>query len=336
MLERGLEQTAQTDVATKMHKSLDAMGDLMDTLLDVSRFDSGTITPEFSVVDVHDVLEQIVLDNVQQARDKNLTLHRTESHSLVWTDPSLLARIIENFVSNAIRYTQQGHIELSCETVNNLAWIRVSDTGIGIPKEDLSNIFEEYFQLGNPVRERRKGLGLGLSIVQHTAKLLDAQIRVTSELGLGSVFSVGVPVANASIAEVAPASVAPPVAETSQGLTILLVDDDNDIVDATNLLLTAAGHRVYSGNSGDEILAILGEQIEPDLLVTDYRLPLYNGLELISKVRARTRPDLPSILITGDTLLKDDPAARISQCELLTKPIDADSLLNQIDKLTPR
>lgn len=192
VLTRLIEDPKPLEVCGKMRKSLDTMGELLDALLDISRLDSGSVVPEFQDVSLDVLFDRIVTGNVQQAEEKGLRLDWHRAGCVVYSDSGLLERVIENLVTNAICYTKEGVVSITCEPVDGRARISVADTGIGIPEEALEQIFEEYYQLDNAVRDQRRGLGLGLSIVRHIARLLDLELTVTSTVGQGSTFSVDV------------------------------------------------------------------------------------------------------------------------------------------------
>jgi two-component system CheB/CheR fusion protein len=193
VLTRQLDQPEQLEVGRKMRQSLDTMTELQDALLDISRLIGGSITPEKRDVSVREMLHRIVIDNVQQAEAKGLQLECKTEDCVVHTDCALLERVIENFVTNAIRYTERGRIVIECRPVGGSARIAVSDTGVGIPEEALNKIFDEYYQLDNAACTRGEGLGLGLAIVREIAGLLGHSLTVTSAPGEGSTFALDVP-----------------------------------------------------------------------------------------------------------------------------------------------
>lgn len=303
VMTRQLNEPKLQDISAKMRKSLDTMGELLDALLDISKLDSGSITPEKRDVLVRDLLDRIVTDNIQQAKEKGLLLKCTSDDCVVHTDPALLERVIENFVTNAIRYTESGSVSIDCKEINNVAQIAVSDTGIGIPKDEVDKVFEEYYQLDNPVRDRRKGLGLGLSIVKHIARLLEHPLDVASAPGEGSTFTIAVPLGTSYVVEAEPESEAERRVRGGRAPIVMFVDDDPAIVDATTMLLSASGFEVFTALSGEEALAHIDAGVRPDIVVSDYRLPGYNGVEVVRRIREATAAEIPTVLMTGDTSL---------------------------------
>jgi PAS domain S-box-containing protein len=327
---RERDPVKQQDIGNKMQTSLETMSELLDALLDISKLDAGSVTAEKRDFPIQDLLERISNDNIQQAERKGLELTCSSATCVVHSDAALLERIVDNFVTNAIRYTDRGRVSVECKCRGATARIEVSDTGVGMPEEALDRIFEEYYQLDNPVRNRQKGLGLGLSIVRHIARLLDHRLDVSSTPGIGSTFAVEVPIGLPS-SESTRLEPAEPASTESREQTVLFVDDDPSIVDATTMLLQTVGLQVHSALSADEALAHVNAGVLPDIIVTDYRLPGCNGIELIRKVRAATGQELPTIIITGDTSASEINAADLPRCTVLHKPVDTDQLISLIE-----
>jgi PAS domain S-box-containing protein len=315
------------DIAGKMRSSLDAMGELLDRLLDLSKLETGAISAELEVFPIQDLLDQLEADNMPLAQKKGLELQIVHSPLVINSDPRLLQSIADNFVTNAIKYTESGEITVKCCALEgDVCRLEVADTGIGIPETALESIFEEYVQLDNPGRERGKGQGLGLAIVNHIAQLLDHSLVVESKEGQGSVFSVEVPVAHADISD-------EPLPENksktahSKSLAILLIDDDSAIIDATMMLLDAEGCQGYPAANGDEAFDLVSGGVLPDIIVSDYRLRGSNEITVIKKIRKYLHTELPAILITGDTSTPQISAADIPDCDILHKPVNTDELL---------
>jgi signal transduction histidine kinase len=193
VLARKLEEPALKEICDKTRQPLAAMKEILDTLLDVSRLESGALEPHVSDFPIDDIFARVVVGNRPQAEEKGLRLVHVPSGCSVRSDPALLERVIDNLVSNGIRYTKEGQVTVQCEPRDGKARITVSDTGIGIPAEALDGIFEEYVQLDNPSRDRSKGLGLGLSVVRYIADVLGHGVEVRSMVGKGSTFVVEVP-----------------------------------------------------------------------------------------------------------------------------------------------
>ncbi len=320
------------DITTKMEQSLTTMRELMEALLDISRFDSGAVKAEVQSFELQPLLDRIVTDNIQQAHLKGLHLS-TEQHSfVVKSDPGLLERVLENLVTNAARYTETGEVKICCTDTNGIIDISVCDTGIGIPAEHLEHVFDEYFQLNNATGKKNKGLGLGLAIVRHIADLLGHKLKISSEVGKGSKFTISVPVGEIEMQQ---GSALPHNELENNSPLVLFVDDDPSIVDATLMLLESERVNVLTAGDGDAALAHIIKGAQPDMLITDFHLPGYNGIELVKRLRQNLNRDLPAILMTGDTSAQEIVRAQVSNCKLLHKPVNTNDLLDLIHAATP-
>ena len=333
-LMRQLDQPEQITIGQKILKSLDTMGELLDALLDISRLESGSITPQKQDFPIRELLNKIITDNIQQAKEKGLTLIYEANECIVHSDPALLERVIENFVTNAIRYTEQGGITISCQCSDRAARIAVSDTGIGIPEEMQEKVFDEYFQLNNPMRDRRRGLGLGLAIVKHIAEILGHPLDASSEEGRGSTFVIEVELGERESINAAQSMSVEPHRTDVLTAIVLFIDDDPAVVDATSMLLETTGVEVHSALNGDNALDIVAAGVRPDVIVSDYRLPRYNGIEVVRRVREATSSDLPAILMTGDTSISEIESSGLEKCTVLRKPVDTDRLIELIAQVT--
>jgi PAS domain S-box-containing protein len=329
VLARQLEAPKAIEICEKMRQSLDTMGELLDALLDISRLDSGSVVPETRDFRIETLFDRIVTDNVQQAEEKGLGLECAATDCVVRSDPGLLERVIENFVTNAIRYTEEGRVTITCEPFGERARITVSDTGVGIPEEALKRVFDEYYQLDNPVRDRRKGLGLGLAIVRHIARLLGLELHVDSKVGEGSRFGVDVPLGDGLPAHAR----APDVATRTEAHdpVVLLVEDDPAVIDATMMLFDCAGVAAHTATDGQAAVEGVAGGIVPDLILCDYRLPGMNGVEVIRRVRRTLGREVPAVLMTGDTSAPEIEAADLPGCTVLHKPVDTERLLGMVE-----
>ncbi len=229
----------------------------------------------------------------------------------------LLERILRNLVSNAVNYTDSGGVLIGCRAGDALR-IEVWDTGRGIPAQQVQQVFEEFYQIDNPERDRSKGLGLGLAIVRRLVDLLGHRLDIASVVGRGSRFSIEVPMAEPSAA----APPAPICIGAPRGL-ILVIDDEAMIQEGMRKLLQGWGHSVLCGGSGDEMLAILDRNPAlPDVIICDYRLRgEETGIEVIDRLRARFGRDIPAMLITGDTAPDRLEEVSRSGFLLLHKPV---------------
>jgi CheY-like chemotaxis protein len=258
-----------------------------------------------------------------------LDLIITDSRSLVRADPLLLDQLLGNLVSNAVRHTVTGRIEVSATELIDNVRISVKDTGIGIPEEHLEDIFVEFFQVGNQERDRRKGLGLGLAIVKRLSDLLGYDVGVKSTLGEGSEFHITVPLAQ-YVAEASPprADTATSTASDELQCIVAVVDDEPEVREALEFLLNQWGCLTITAASGHALLEALdGEDVLPDVLVTDYRLAGgETGTQLISRMSERAGGPLPAIMITGDTAPNRLREWQAKGLTVLHKPVSPDRL----------
>ncbi len=331
-LKRQTSEVTVLETAGKMHQSLKAMGQLLNSLLDLSRFEGGTIIPKIEEFPAQVLLNQIYVDNAPIADEKRLHFNIAKSSAVISSDSQLLQRVVENFVTNAIKYTDVGSVTIECREDSGSLYIEVVDTGIGIPESELESIFEAYEQLHNAVRDRRNGLGVGLTIARNIAHLLNHSISVESVSGKGSRFSVKVPLG----AQVKQTDKAQAHALHDDALddrqTILLIEDDPVVRDATKWFLDAAGHHVIATSDAEIALDIVRGSGRPDLIISDFCLPGIDGQAAIEKVRQHFGSELPAILITGDMSIRELVDERLPNCTVLSKPVDTNELMQLVDK----
>lgn len=315
----------------KMRLSIETMRGLLDTLLDISALESGSVQPDKQSVRLSTLFDRLENANKQQAEVKGLEFECKSLDCIIYTDPGLVERIIENFISNAIRYTEQGQISLTAELKGNRVRISVKDSGIGVSASALNNIFDEYYQEDNPVRERKKGLGLGLSIVKHIANLLDHPTHVASKVGQGSIFSVDVPLGDELPDSIETGSIKTSVLSKLKAPVILFLDDDPDIMDAMVVLLNSFDIDLYTATNGNDALALIKKGLRPDLLVSDYRMPGMTGVEVVRAVRSLMSDELPVVLMTGDTSAATIRAEKLPNSSVFLKPISMEELMPIVD-----
>jgi len=238
--------------------------------------------------------------------------------------------VLQNFVSNAVHHTKRGFISIKCDPIDQQLRIAVTDSGPGIPADKQQQIFEEYYQLDNDLRNIKNGLGLGLSIVKNIARLLDCPIDIDSKIGVGSTFSIIVPLATTKIIPIL--NDVPEKPKSEGELTVLVVDDDESVVKSTARLLSIFKMQVHTALSGDEALATISQGLRPDVIVSDFRLPRFDGIELINRVRSALRHDLPAIIMSGDTSSQKIKQAELANFIALSKPVDPEQLRRLIQQ----
>jgi two-component system, chemotaxis family, CheB/CheR fusion protein len=318
----------------RLAETVNAMSGMLDTLLDINQLEAGIVRREINDFPINAVLDELSSQFAYHETVDRLDLHVVGCSLSVRSDQRLLAQMIRNLVSNAVKYTAAGRILVGCRRRGDKLRIEVWDTGIGIPAEELSAIFEEFHQLDNPARERSKGLGLGLAIVQRLAELLGHAIDVRSRPGKGSVFSVEVSLGGGDAAA-RPLPAPPEVATTtSQGEAILIVEDEPAVREMLKLLLDGEGYRTVTAADGRAALAWASRgSPRPDLVLADYNLPNGpNGLQVVASLQQTFGHDIPAIILSGDisteALREIAGQGRVH----LGKPVTAPALLRLIHK----
>jgi len=330
LLGRRLAGSEDRDVLGKIDNALTAQGELLDALLDISRLDAGLVTPRPRTLPLAAVLQRAADASAPVAEEKGLSVRVVPTTWTIRSDPVLLDRIVQNLVVNAVRYTHRGRILIGCRGAGDVVRLQVWDTGVGIAPEDLPYIFEEFYQVDNPARDRRKGLGLGLSIVKRLADLLGHGLSVRSRPGRGSVFEVTLP---AALPE-APAAVPEQAAARAEAHgVIVVIDDEPDVLDALQMIIESWGFRVAAATEAAaalDRLRALGEP--PALILADHRLRGSTGCDAIALLRRETGAAVPGIILTGDTSPDRLKQAHAAGLVLLHKPVRPAALRAAVDE----
>lgn len=309
----------------RSQQSVKAVGSLLGSLLDISKLDSNTIKFEPEPVCVDRLFDEMRREFAQAVEQKGLRLRIVSTSVCLETDPGLLAQILRNLISNALRYTHSGSILIGCRHRQNQLAIEVWDTGIGIQAEHQQAIFGEFFQIANKERDRQQGLGLGLAIVDRAAKIIGATVTVRSRFGQGSCFSINLPLE----AKIATAPITSPTElETTDlnliGRLIVVVENEELIRHGIQSLLEQWGCDVISSESGNDALKQIRAQTKQvDVIVSDYGLSEFeNGIHVIQNINAHFGYDVPSLLITGDTSPTVLEEASKAGLKILHKPVN--------------
>ncbi len=299
----------------RVESAIVAAEDLLRALLDISKLDAGGVTPRPEPVNLKAFLTDLVDSFRPLAEEKGLTLRLGPVPGTVETDPALLRSVMQNFLTNAVRYTQQGGILVGVRRRGDNWRIDVVDSGVGIAPDRIETAFGEFTRLGEVEVE---GLGLGLALVRRIARLLGGRISVASTPGRGSRFSFGLPAVDGQAHEEAPqrdAAAAAPV----RALTVLVIDNDPLIVEATAALLAGMGHQPIGAV---DIAGALAQGDGVDAVLADYQLDNgEDGLTLIAALRRR-RPGLPVRLVTAESGAGMRERAKAMGVEILSKPAD--------------
>jgi len=323
------ERTQQ--MAREIGTAITSLGSLLDALLDISKLDAEAVQPEPSRFALDALASRVAGEFRPIAEAKGLALEfEAGTPVIVETDVVLLERVLRNLVDNAIKYTTRGTVRLEVQGAGDRALLSVSDSGPGIPRAEQARVFEEFYQLSNPERDRSRGIGLGLAIVRRLTDLLGIELRLESDSGKGVTFRLALPLAAAEApagktdSAVEPGAIALPV-----GLHVLVTDDEGSVREGMRTLLETWGCAVTLASNIAEALAALGET-GADLIIADQRLRgRETGVELVRRARGLV-PGLPALLITGDTaagLRRDAEALGLA---LLHKPVSDQSLQKAI------
>jgi signal transduction histidine kinase len=317
-----------SEISQQISRALGSLSALVDSLLDISKLDAEAVRPELQRMSVKSLIERIESDYRPVAREKGIEFRVASSESDVESDPVLLERVVRNLVDNAFKYTRAGSVALAAERDESSVRITVRDTGPGIPEAERENIFEEFYQIGNPERDRSEGLGLGLAIVRRLSLLLGLRVKLKSEPGRGSQFSIRLPLAPALGAQPPAAAVASGTESAAlDGRHILVIDDEPAVRVGMRELLELWGCRVAACGGCDEALRLLDEHhLDVDVIVADLRLRQHeNGIETVRRLRERVG-QVPALLVTGDTAPERLREAQASGLPLLHKPVSEENL----------
>jgi len=319
----------QRRLAERVDASLRAAEDLLDGLLDISRLDAGALRPELDDLDAGELLRELAAQYAPSAAGRGLHLRvRVPPMPLsIRSDRRLLRRALQNFLANALRYTREGGVLMAARARPHSRQIelQVWDTGPGIPEHHLEQIFDEFRRFDQPGSGGERGLGLGLSICQRISRTLDHPLRVRSQIGRGSVFSIAVPLGEPLRELPPPDTASPTLGDSLSGLRVLCIDNDREILDGMRALLDRWGATALLAATVDDALGLLDQS--PDVALVDYHLhDRLDGLATIDVLRERIGAALPAALLTGDGSDALKHAAREHGCRVLTKPIKPASL----------
>ena len=334
-----LEVLARSELSQAQQKALNsaraasqASAQMLNTLLDFSRIEAGVIEPQRKSFHLQPLLNKLENELGSQADAKNIVYRSRETPFAVNSDPALLELILRNLISNAIRYTNDGGLLVACRKQGRDVSIEVFDTGIGIEPAQQTEVFREFHQLGNPERDRLKGLGLGLAISDGLAHSLGHTLTLRSRSGRGSVFRVRVPFAwgNFSSDAFAAPSTQQMYTERLLGLRVLVIEDDASVRQGMLQLLEGWGCECREGENIEDALRLIADW-PVQLLISDYRLREHQtGGQVVRQVRAAMGAEIQALIITGDTAPERLREARDSGVPLLHKPVSPMQLYRAI------
>jgi two-component system, sensor histidine kinase len=324
--------------------SLNAMQDLLDSILDLSKIMIGGVQPVVTTFRAGSLLERLDAQLRPMATSKGLHFVIGKGDAFIRSDEVLLERVLRNLTLNAIRYTETGRVLVRCRLHEGSVDLQVWDTGIGIPRDELSKIYDPFYQVGNEARDRRKGLGVGLAIVRQLCEILGHDIRVRSVVGKGTVFAVRVPLSTEFVSETA----ANRGADTNErdyvrGAFVILIDDDKMSREASEHTLREFGCRVMCASSGvDAVAKLQNQEFPPNIIIADYRMEGENGLEAIKMVTENLNAlfgdpfFIPALVVSGDTSPEELSRVTESGYPMLHKPVAVEAMRCAMNRLLER
>ncbi|WP_165856021.1 NahK/ErcS family hybrid sensor histidine kinase/response regulator [Marinobacter sp. JSM 1782161] len=319
---------AEAQLVDRVHRALEGAEDLLADLLDISKLDQQAIQPDRTYLDIDDLIQALAGEFEPVAENAHLRLKVRSRPGIVHTDARMMTRILRNLLTNAFRYTQEGGVLLNVRRRTDDLHIEVWDTGMGIPDDRLEDIFREFHQLSAPHTGGRKGVGLGLAIVDRMVRMLDHRIEVHSRPGVGSRFSVILPLAHPRPAA-AGAGQAMPEPHSLAGRRILVIDNEPDILASMEALLAQWGCEVSCVADAQVALRGLedGTVTVPEAILADYHLDDgRTGCEAIYAIRRAVGRDIPAAIITAD---RSDACRRFLKTQyfpVLNKPVKPNRL----------
>ena len=328
-LRQRVHEPEVAQLVNSINESVDALEGLFSELLDITRIDSGGVEVHDQHFEVGDILRKLRLHFEPAAFEKGLALRLRGGQRVVFADPLLVERILRNLVSNAIRYTEDGSVLVSCRQRGDRVLLQVWDSGPGIRAAEQQKIFDEFYQVphtGAVSPDQRKGLGLGLAIVKRLAALMSAPLAMRSEVGHGTVFTLELPLGKAPRAQAQLLPGKGPIGITLAGRLIVVVEDEPAVRAGLEVLLKGWGAEIAAFDSVAESAQWAKgcdpAVVKPDLLIVDYRLEEgRTGVDAIGVLRERFGAGVPAILVTGSTMTGHDKEAQAHDFHLLIKPV---------------
>jgi CheY-like chemotaxis protein/two-component sensor histidine kinase len=331
-LAESLDAPGLRELVEHQAKAIGAMGELINALLDISKLESGMVAPRVADVDLAALLGSLGGEFAQLAASRDLAFGIDPGAPPVSSDPVLLSQILRNLVGNAIKFTERGGVRISARAADGRVRVVVSDTGIGIPREEIPKLFGEFYRVGRAGGRTVEGFGLGLSIVRRLADLVGARIEIDSEIGRGTRVTIDLPggaTAGAAHAAAADAAPAPALARR-----VLVVEDDAALRYATRRWLSGRGLRVEAVGGCRGALEALDGGFDPEIVVTDFHLADgETALDVVRAVRERLGRDVPALMLSGDSSAGARSAAGVAGLSMLLKPVDPAELLARIHEL---
>jgi two-component system, sensor histidine kinase len=334
-LEQRLPNIPEKPLVRNLMSAIEALEGSFGAMLDISRLDAGVVDKAPRAFPIRDVFRRLYQQFGGDAEARNLALRFRATRRIVHSDPLLLERVLANLVQNALRYSREGGVLVAARRHARGVALEVWDTGVGIPEDQRELIFREFYQIDNPERDRGKGLGMGLAIVQRLCLLLAHPLELRSTPGRGSVFRVIVPVGDAAAIEPTRVEVETLPPRVSGIVTVLLIDDERAIRDATRELMRPLHVNVLTAATIAEAVQVAKEASNPiDMILSDWRLRAQeHGIEAVRAVRLVCGEATPAVLITGETSPELLKLAHESGLVVLHKPLQPRHLVRLVKHL---
>ena len=328
-----LNDTQNKQMLKKISHSTDSLANLLDSLLDISRLDAGIITINRKTFCINDLLSRIFQQYQPIAAKEGIILHYIPSHVTIVSDPQQLERVIRNLVVNAIKHMGKGRIILGVRRATSQ--IVIIDNGLGIPENEQKKIFNEFYQLHNPERNRSKGLGLGLSIVQRTIQLLGHRMSLESKRNQGCKFAIHLPIIkkNQEIIDLPTTSnTQDSIFTTENAQNILIIEDEEELLYGLDILLRNWGHNTFLAVNKQEALD-LSKKNSIHIIISDYQLQNNdNGIDIILSIREQYQDQIPAVLVTGNTTPSVLEKISAHHIPMLSKPYLPNELVLNLNK----
>jgi two-component system CheB/CheR fusion protein len=309
------------------------MDQMLAALIDINRLEKGAITPVIRDFSLQEILPRLRSEFGYAAAAKSLILDIEDSSEFARSDPMLLPVVLRNLIGNAVKYTPHGTVRLRVRSEAANLYLDVIDSGPGIAPEHLSRLFDAFFQIDNQSQDQRKGVGLGLSIVETICRILGHVVTISSRPGEGSTFTVQI---ERGVMTALPPDLASitTMIETipSSGAKILHIEDDPGIARSMALLLGLEGCSVVSAASRDEALEHINiDGVRPDLILSDYQLPMgFTGAEVVAEIAELLGFRPPTIMLTGEITERHIGNAKVIADRIMSKPVDVNRLLHEM------
>jgi PAS domain S-box-containing protein len=336
VLRRLVKDGDAIDAVAQQGSAIDAMSRLLNALLDISKLESGAVKPQLTTWNAQTLLQLLRSEFSRVAADKGLKLEFDAGQGWVHTDDALVGQVLRNLVANAIKYTKQGRVLLRSVREGSKVRLEVHDTGMGMAPEELSRIYDEFYQVGVPANASRDGYGLGLSIVSRIVKLLGVKLDVRSEVSKGSVFTLELPAVEPSAASSAGADggVATGATRPMTPRHVLLVEDDAGVRNATRLLLRSEGWQVATASSLGEAIRHAQGMSALHLIISDYHLGSdETGMQAVKAVREVHGQPIRAVIMSGDTSSAIKALGPEGNVHIVSKPIDSGELVRLVSRL---